>query len=195
MTILADWEIEDQCRDENNQMIWPFVPHQVRYHNTEKVISYGLTSFGYDMRAAAEWKLCHNALDFDTPSYLDPKRPDDRLWTNTIYADSIIIPAHGFCLTRSVEYFRIPEHVMCVVVGKSTYARLGLIVNVTPLEPGWAGHVTIELTNSTPMPIRVYGNEGIAQVLFHDSAVRPSITYADRDGKYQNQQGIVMARI
>ena len=194
MTLMSDtWIITQSVM---HGMITPFADSQKRVDASgNKVLSYGVSSYGYDTRAAPEWKLCRSMSEFSYPStnYLDPKNHQDRLWEDTVYADSFIIPPHGFALTRSVEYFKIPENVLCVVLGKSTYARLGVIVNVTPLEPGWEGHITIEITNSTPLPVRVYGNEGIAQVLFFTGDHVPPITYADKGGKYQYQEGIVMA--
>ena len=154
------------------------------------VISYGVTSFGYDMRVANEWQLWSG----DKVSTIDPKRRDLHTMLRTEVANTMRIPPNEFALCRSVEYFRIPDDVMCIVVGKSTYARCGLVVNVTPLEPGWEGYVTIELSNTSPLPIRVYANEGIAQVLFFQGQ-RPRTTYGDKRGKYQRQQGIVLPRI
>lgn len=151
------------------------------------IISYGVTSFGYDMRCAQEWQIWER----NHVATIDPKRNDLHKHLAPISATSIRIDPGDFALCRSVEYFRIPEDVMCVVVGKSTYARCGLIVNCTPLEPGWEGHVTIELSNTAPLPIKVYANEGIAQVLFFKGN-RPRKTYADKRGKYQGQQGITL---
>lgn len=154
------------------------------------VISYGVTSFGYDMRVADEWQL----WNMNSARTIDPKRGDLHKQLGTFVQSSIRIPPSDFALCRSVEYFRIPDDVLCLVVGKSTYARCGLVVNCTPLEPGWEGHVTIELSNTSPLPIKVYANEGIAQVLFFQGK-RPRKTYADKKGKYQGQRGITLPRI
>ena len=168
-------------------MIDPFVDHQVR----EDVISYGLSSFGYDMRIAGEFRVF-------TPniynSVVDPKRIDQRAMVEYETDDHILIPPNSYVLGRSVEYFRMPRDLLAIVLGKSTYARSGIIVNVTPLEPGWEGHVTIEIGNATPLPAKVYANEGIAQVVFlHGDA--PDVSYADKDGKYQHQRGITLPRM
>ncbi len=167
-------------------MIEPFVDGQVR----EGLISYGLSSYGYDIRVSDEFKIftnVHSAIvdpkNFNPQSFIDYK------------GDVCIIPPNSFVLAQTVEYFRIPRDVLTVCVGKSTYARCGLIVNVTPFEPEWAGFVTLEISNTTPLPARVYANEGIAQVLFFQSDEVCEISYADRKGKYQNQQSIVLPRI
>lgn len=172
---------------ENLGMIEPFVAHQEREGG---VISYGLSSFGYDLRAAPEWKWFSDWGG----GIIDPKSPrsfDDAESTN---ADSFVIPPNDFVLTRSVEYLRIPSDVMVIAVGKSTYARAGIFVGITPLEPGWEGHVTIELANTTQSPVRVHGNEGIVQLLFF-KADRPDTSYADRAGKYQGQTGITLPKV
>lgn len=175
---------------ERAAMISPFAPEQVRELAGRRVISFGLSSYGYDARLAPEFKVarCNGAV-------LDPKNEDEAAWEDTVLADSFVIPPHGFVLTRTVEYFRIPENVLCVVLGKSTYARLGLVVNVTPLEPAWEGQITLELSNTTPQPLIVYANEGIAQVLFLEGDRPPEVTYASRSGKYQYQEGIVMSKV
>jgi dCTP deaminase len=194
MTLMNDRWIIKQVLEYN--MITPFVDEQVKHNASgEKGISYGVSSFGYDTRAAAEWKLVKSIRPWSNDGVLDPKSVNADNWEPEIHADSFVIPPHGFVLTRSLEYFRIPNDVACIVLGKSTYARLGLIVNATPLEPAWEGHITLELTNSTPLPVRVYGNEGIAQVLFFKGEDAPITTYASKGGKYQYQEGIVMARM
>lgn len=168
-------------------MIEPFVDEQVR----GDAISYGLSSFGYDMRIASEFRIFTvNAWN----SIVDPKEVDERGLAEYNVEDHILIPPNSYALGRSVEYFRVPDNVLCVVLGKSTYARSGIIVNVTPLEPGWEGHVTIEISNATSLPAKVYANEGIAQVLFlkGDS---PEVSYADKNGKYQGQRGITLPRL
>ena len=154
------------------------------------VISYGVTSYGYDMRCADEWQF----FNHDKARVIDPKAGNLHTLMTATVAPSIKIPPNEFVLCRSLEYFRIPKDVLCVVVGKSTYARCGLIVNTTPLEPGWEGHVTIELSNTAPLPIRVYANEGIAQVLFFRG--KPCAkSYADKLGKYQGQRGITLPKV
>jgi dCTP deaminase len=183
--ILPDHTIRDLATD--HDMISPFVDGQVR----EEVVSYGLSSFGYDMRVAGEFRVftpnIHNSV-------VDPKEIDERAMVEYEVDDHILIPPNSYVLGRSVEYFRMPSDVLALVVGKSTYARSGIIVNVTPLEPGWAGHVTIEISNATPLPAKVYAHEGIAQVVFLRGEP-PEISYADRQGKYQRQEGITLPRL
>mgnify|MGYP006278743593 FL=1 len=183
--ILPDHTIRSLA--EEHDMIAPFVDGQVR----EEVVSYGLSSFGYDMRVAGEFRVftpnIHNSV-------VDPKEIDERAMVEYEVDDHILIPPNSYVLGRSVEYFRMPPDVLALVVGKSTYARSGIIVNVTPLEPGWAGHVTIEISNATPLPAKVYAHEGIAQVVFLRGE-QPDISYADRSGKYQKQEGITLPRM
>jgi len=166
-------------------MISPFEDGLVR----EDVISYGLSSFGYDLRAAPEWRIFVNAFN----TVVDPKNFDTRSLVEQ-NADTCIIPPNSFALTRSVEYLRIPDDTMVVALGKSSYARCGIVANVTPLEPGWEGHVTLELSNTTPLPAKVYANEGIVQLLFFQGE-RPETTYSDRKGKYQGQRGVTLPRL
>lgn len=180
MSIKSDRWIQTMA--EQHGMIEPFLAEQVR----GGAISYGLSSYGYDMRVADEWKVFTNVFN----ALVDPKHFDQRSFVD-IKADHIDIPPNSFALARSVEYFRIPRRVLCIVLGKSTYARCGLIVNVTPLEPGWEGFVTIEISNTTPLPARVYANEGVAQVLFLESDEDCRVSYADKNGKYQGQTGVV----
>lgn len=170
-------------------MIEPFVDHLV----TDGVISYGLSSYGYDMRIANEFKVFTGSISKET-AIVDPKRFDKDLLEDYI-GDFVIIPPNSYVLGKSVEYFRIPRNVNCIVLGKSTYARSGIIVNITPLEAGWCGYVTIEISNATPLPVKVYANEGIAQVLFFEGDEPCEISYADRHGKYQNQQGIILPKV
>jgi dCTP deaminase len=166
-------------------MIEPFAEAQVR----EGVISYGVSSYGYDMRVAPEFKIFTNVLS----SIVDPKNFDPRSFVE-FDGDVCIVPPNSFALARSVEYFRIPRNVVTITVGKSTYARCGIITNVTPFEPEWEGHVTLEISNTTPLPAKIYANEGIAQVLFFEG--EPPITsYRDKQGKYQAQRGITLPRI
>jgi dCTP deaminase len=167
-------------------MIEPFEDRQVR----EGVVSYGLSSYGYDIRVADEFKVFTNI----NSTVVDPKNFDARSFVD-MKTDVCIIPPNSFALARTLEYFRIPRDVLTVCVGKSTYARCGLIVNVTPFEPEWEGYVTLEISNTTPLPARVYANEGIAQVLFFQSDEACEISYADKKGKYQKQQGLTLPRL
>ncbi len=184
MSIKPDHWIRKMALEEG--MIEPFVDRQVR----EGVISYGLSSFGYDIRIADEF-LIFTPNPYNT--VVDPKAIDKRAFTR-FQGDVCIIPPNSYALGRSVEYFRIPRNVICVVVGKSTYARSGIIVNVTPGEPGWEGHWTIEISNATPLPAKIYANEGIAQVLFFEGE-EPEVSYADKQGKYQAQRGITLPKL
>jgi dCTP deaminase len=167
-------------------MIEPFVENQVR----AGVISYGLSSYGYDIRVANEFKIFTNVFSVT----VDPKQFDTKSMVDFI-GDVCIIPPNSFALARTVEYFRIPRDTLTICVGKSTYARCGIIVNVTPFEPEWEGYVTLEISNTTPLPAKIYANEGIAQVLFFQGDEVCEVSYADRKGKYQNQQGILLPRL
>lgn len=167
-------------------MIEPFVEHLER----AGVISYGLSSFGYDLRAAPEWRVFVNAFN----AMVDPKAFDPASFVE-VEADTCVIPPNSFALTRSVEYLRIPDDVLVVALGKSSYARTGIVANVTPLEPGWEGNVTLELSNTTPLPAKVYANEGIVQLLFFQGDERPETTYADRKGKYMGQRGVTLPKL
>ena len=169
-----------------HKMIEPFEDRQVR----AGVISYGLSSYGYDIRVADEFKIFTNI----NSTVVDPKSFDARNFVD-LTADVCIIPPNSFALAKTVEYFRIPRDVLTVCVGKSTYARCGLIVNVTPFEPEWEGYVTLEISNTTPLPAKVYANEGIAQVLFFQSDEPCDVSYADKKGKYQKQQGLTLPRL
>ena len=182
MSIKPDWWIRERALE---GMIDPFEDRLVR----EGVISYGLSSFGYDLRAAPEWRIFVNAFN----TLVDPKTFDVKSLVET-EEDFCIIPPNSFVLTRSVEYLRIPTDVMVVALGKSSYARCGIVANVTPLEPGWEGHVTLELSNTTPLPAKVYANEGIVQLLFFQGE-QPEVTYADRKGKYQGQRGVTLPKL
>lgn len=184
MPIKADHWIRKMALEHG--MIEPFVDGQIR----EGVISYGLTSYGYDMRVANEFKVFTNVWNV----VVDPKNLDPRSFVD-MKVDHIDIPPNSFALARSVERFTIPRNISCIVIGKSTYARVGIIINVTPLEPEWTGFVTIEISNTTPLPARIYANEGIGQVLFLASDEPCTVSYADKKGKYQGQQGIVLPRI
>lgn len=171
---------------EERAMIEPFEPGQVR----EGVISYGVSSFGYDIRVADEYKVFTDVFSV----VVDPKAFDPRSFVD-IRADHCIIPPHSFALARTMEYFRVPKDVLVVCVGKSTYARCGIIVNVTPLEPEWEGHLTLEISNTTPLPAKIYSNEGLAQLLFFQGDEVPEVTYAMKKGKYQGQQGVTLPRL
>jgi dCTP deaminase len=167
-------------------MIEPFEDRQVR----DGVVSYGLSSYGYDIRVADEFKVFTNI----NSTVVDPKNFDARSFVD-VKGDICIIPPNSFALSKTVEYFRIPRDVLTVCVGKSTYARCGLIVNVTPFEPEWEGFVTLEISNTTPLPAKVYANEGIAQVLFFQSDETCEVSYADKKGKYQRQQGLTLPKL
>jgi dCTP deaminase len=168
-------------------MIEPFVEGQVR----AGVVSYGLSSFGYDIRVADEFRIFTPATG--QLSVIDPKAIDGRAMV-PYQGEVCIIPPNSFALARTVEYFRIPRNVLTICLGKSTYARCGIIVNVTPFEPEWEGYVTIEISNTTPLPAKIYANEGIAQVIFFEGDA-PETSYADRKGKYQGQHGITLPRL
>jgi dCTP deaminase len=167
-------------------MINPFSEKQVR----EGVISYGLSSYGYDLRVADEFKIFTNVNN----ALVDPKRFDEKSFV-TVQTDICIVPPNSFALARSVEYFKIPRSVLTICVGKSTYARCGIIVNVTPFEPEWEGFVTLEISNTTPLPARIYANEGLCQIIFFESDEVCETSYADRKGKYQAQRGIVLPKL
>jgi dCTP deaminase len=167
-------------------MINPFSEKQVR----EGVISYGLSSYGYDLRVADEFKIFTNVNN----ALVDPKKFDEKSFV-TVQTDKCIVPPNSFALARSVEYFKIPRSVLTICVGKSTYARCGIIVNVTPFEPEWEGFVTLEISNTTPLPARIYANEGLCQIIFLESDEICETSYADRKGKYQAQKGIVLPKL
>jgi dCTP deaminase len=171
-------------------MITPFSETQVRTtENGNSIISYGLSSYGYDLRVSNEFKVFTNVFS----SIVDPKAFDEKSFVD-IQTDICVVPPNSFALARSIEYFRIPRDVITICLGKSTYARCGIIVNVTPFEPEWEGHVTLEISNTTPLPARIYANEGLAQVLFLGGAEPCEISYADRAGKYMFQQGITVPK-
>ena len=169
------------------EMISPFSPEQVRYQNDEKIVSYGTSSYGYDVRCANEFKIFTN---FNSV-IVDPKKFDQSSFLD-IRADVCIIPPNSFALARTVEHFKIPRNVLTICLGKSTYARCGIIVNVTPLEPEWEGHVTLEFSNTTTLPAKIYANEGVAQMIFLESDEVCETSYADRGGKYQGQKGVTL---
>lgn len=169
-----------------HQMITPFVEKQV----AEGVISYGLSSYGYDMRLSNEFKIFTNVYG----TVIDPKAFDEKALVN-ITADVIEIPPNSFALARSIEWIKVPRNILCMALGKSTYARTGIVANFTPFEPEWEGHVTVELSNTTPCPVKVYANEGGFQVLFFEADNECEVSYADRKGKYQGQKGITLAKV
>lgn len=170
-------------------MIEPFEPNQVRSVEGRKIVSYGTSSYGYDIRCANEFKVFTNI----NSTIVDPKNFDTASFVD-IVSDVCIIPPNSFALARTVEYFRIPRNVLTVCLGKSTYARCGIIVNVTPFEPEWEGYVTLEFSNTTPLPAKIYANEGCAQVLFFEADEDCETSYKDRHGKYQGQVGVTLPR-
>ncbi len=182
--LLADHQIRRLAQEQG--MIEPFVEKQKR----DGSISYGLSSFGYDARTADEFKIFTNVDN----ALVDPKNFSHQSFVDR-KTDICVIPPNSFVLSRTVEYFRIPKDVLVICLGKSTYARCGLIVNVTPLEPGWEGHVTLEISNTTPLPARVYANEGVAQFLFFKGSAPCETSYADRAGKYMGQRGVTLPRL
>ena len=184
MTIKADRWIKRMALEHG--MIEPFEDRQIR----EGVVSYGLSSYGYDIRVADEFKVFTNI----NSTVIDPKNFDPRSFVD-IKADVCIVPPNSFALARTVEYFRIPRDVLTVCLGKSTYARCGIIVNVTPFEPEWEGTVTLEISNTTPLPAKIYANEGLAQVLFFQGDEPCEVSYADKQGKYLKQRGVTLPRI
>ena len=186
MSIKSDRWIRRMAAEHN--MIEPFVDGQVR----AGAISYGVSSYGYDMRVADDFRIFTNVLS----AIVDPKKFDDRSFVE-FSGDVCIVPPNSFALARSVEYFRIPRNVLTICVGKSTYARCGIITNVTPFEPEWEGHVTLEISNTTPLPARIYANEGICQVLFFEADDDDvcQTSYADKKGKYQAQRGVTLPRL
>lgn len=185
MTIKADRWIREMARERG--MIEPFEPGQVREVKGERVVSFGTSSYGYDVRCASEFKIFTNI----NSAVVDPKNFQTNSFVD-FKGEVCIIPPNSFALARTVEYFRIPRDVLVICVGKSTYARCGIIVNVTPLEPEWEGHVTLEFSNTTPLPARIYANEGVAQMLFFQSDEACSTSYLDRGGKYQGQRGVTL---
>jgi dCTP deaminase len=188
MSIKSDLWIRRMA--ENHGMIEPFEAGQVRYDDQDnRLISYGTSSYGYDVRCANEFKIFHNVHS----ATVDPKNFDEDSFVD-IQSDVCIIPPNSFALARTVEYFRIPRNVLTVCLGKSTYARCGIIVNVTPLEPEWEGHVTLEFSNTTTLPAKIYANEGVAQMLFFESDEVCETSYKDRGGKYQGQTGVTLPK-
>jgi dCTP deaminase len=184
MSIKSDRWIRRMARE--HRMIEPFSDRQVR----EGVISYGVSSYGYDVRIASDFKIFTNI----NSTIVDPKNFDSRSFVDFV-GDVCVIPPNSFALARTVEYFRIPRNVIVIALGKSTYARCGIILNVTPLEPEWEGIVTLEVSNTTPLPARIYANEGIAQMLFFESDEECEVSYADKKGKYQGQKSLTLPKL
>jgi len=188
MSIKSDQWIRRMA--DKHGMIEPFEPGQIRSNGSGgKLISYGTSSYGYDVRCANEFKVFTNI----NSTIVDPKEFDARSFVD-VKGEVCIIPPNSFALARTVEYFRIPRQVLTICLGKSTYARCGIIVNVTPLEPEWEGHVTLEFSNTTPLPAKIYANEGVAQMLFLESDEVCETSYRDRGGKYQGQLGVTLPK-
>jgi dCTP deaminase len=187
MTIKSDVWIRRMARERG--MIEPFEPAQIREAGGNRLISYGTSSYGYDVRCAPEFKVFTNL----NSAIVDPKHFDQSSLVD-MRGDVCIIPPNSFALARTIEYFRIPRNVLTICLGKSTYARCGIIVNVTPLEPEWEGHVTLEFSNTTTLPAKIYANEGVAQVVFFESDEVCEVSYADRGGKYQGQRGVTLPK-
>jgi len=187
MTIKSDLWIRRMVAE--NGMIEPFEPGQVREKNGQRVISYGTSSYGYDVRCAMDFKIFTNI----NSAIVDPKNFVESSFVDK-KSDICIVPPNSFVLARTVEYFRIPRNVLTICLGKSTYARCGIIVNVTPLEPEWEGHVTLEFSNTTPLPAKIYANEGVAQMVFFESDEVCDTSYSDRQGKDQGQKGVTLPK-
>ena len=187
MSIKSDKWIRRMAQEHG--MIEPFVERQMRGEGQDRLISFGVSSYGYDVRCADEFKVFTNI----NSATVDPKNFDEKSFVD-IKSDVCIIPPNSFALARTVEYFRIPRNVLTICLGKSTYARCGIIVNVTPLEPEWEGHVTLEFSNTTPLPAKIYAGEGCAQMLFLESDEVCETSYRDRGGKYQGQTGVTLPR-
>ncbi len=187
MTIKSDKWIKEMAMHHN--MIVPFQEDQVKTNNGDKIVSYGTSSYGYDVRCADEFKVFTNI----NSTMVDPKNFDDKSFID-IKSDVCTIPPNSFALARTVEYFKIPRQVLTLCLGKSTYARCGIIVNVTPLEPEWEGHVTLEFSNTTSLPAKIYANEGVAQFIFLESDEVCQTSYKDRAGKYQGQKGVTLPK-
>ena len=188
MSIKSDQWIRRMAKEQS--LIDPFEPNQIREINGQRIISFGTSSYGYDVRCSNEFKLFTNI----NTSIVDPKNFDKNSFVDFI-GDVCIIPPNSFALARTIEYFRIPRNILTICLGKSTYARCGIIVNVTPLEPEWEGHVTLEFSNTTPLPAKIYANEGVAQFIFLESDEICSTSYKDRGGKYQGQSGVTLPKI
>jgi dCTP deaminase len=187
VSIKSDRWIEKMALEQG--MITPYESRQVREHSGARLISYGVSSYGYDVRCSNEFKVFTNINSV----IVDPKAFDESSFVD-VQSNVCIIPPNSFALARTVEYFRIPRNILTICLGKSTYARCGIIVNVTPLEPEWEGHVTLEFSNTTPLPAKIYANEGVAQIIFLEASEVCSISYRDKNGKYQGQTGVTLPR-
>ena len=188
MTIKSDKWIREMAT--NYSMIEPFEPKQIRLDKSnEKIISYGTSSYGYDVRCSNEFKVFTNI----NSAIVDPKEFDPNSFVD-VSGDCCVIPPNAFALASTIEYFKIPRNILTVCLGKSTYARCGIIVNVTPLEPEWEGHVTLEFSNTTSLPAKIYANEGVAQMVFFESDEICEVSYKDRGGKYQGQKGVTLPK-
>jgi len=174
---------------EQHGLIEPFEPGQIKSNGNGRIVSYGTSSYGYDIRAANEFKVFTNI----NSTIVDPKDFDENSFVD-VKSDVCIIPPNSFALARTIEYFRIPRNILTICLGKSTYARCGIIVNVTPFEPEWEGYVTLEFSNTTPLPARIYANEGVAQVIFFEADEECETSYKDREGKYQGQTGVTLPK-
>ena len=187
MSIKSDKWIKRMSQE--SEMITPFEPQQIRKSENQKIISYGTSSYGYDVRCSTEFKIFTNI----NHNIVDPKNFDEQSFVE-VNADECIIPPNSFALASTVEYFKIPRSTLVICLGKSTYARCGIIVNVTPLEPEWEGHVTLEFSNTPPLPAKIYANEGVAQMLFFESDEMCEPSYKDRNGKYQGLTGVTLPK-
>jgi len=187
MTIKSDKWIRKMVQEKG--MIDPFEPNQVRTNKDKRLISYGTSSYGYDVRCSNQFKIFTNI----NSATVDPKNFDESSFVNLV-SEECVIPPNSFALASTVEYFKIPRNVLTICLGKSTYARCGIIVNVTPLEPEWEGHVTLEFSNTTSLPAKIYANEGVAQMIFLESDEECETSYKDRGGKYQGQTGVTLPK-
>jgi dCTP deaminase len=187
MSIKSDKWLRRMAKSHN--IIEPFEPEQVKENATGRVISYGTSSYGYDVRVANEFKLFTNI----NATIVDPKNFDPKSFVD-IESNECIIPPNSFALARTIEYFRIPREILAIVSGKSTYARMGIVVSNTVIEPEWEGHITLEFSNTTPLPAKIYANEGVAQVLFFEANEICETSYKDRNGKYQGQTGVTLPK-
>ena len=187
MSIKSDKLIKRMSQE--SEMITPFEPQQIRKSENQKIISYGTSSYGYDVRCSTEFKIFTNI----NHNIVDPKNFDEQSFVE-VNANECIIPPNSFALASTVEYFKIPRSTLVICLGKSTYARCGIIFNVTPLEPECEGHVTLEFSNTTPLPAKIYANEGVAQMLFFESDEMCETSYKDRNGKYQGQTGVTLPK-
>ena len=187
MTIKSDKWIRKMAKEK--RMIDPFEPNQVRSNKEKRLISYGTSSYGYDVRCSSQFKIFTNI----NSATVDPKNFDENSFVNLV-GNECVIPPNSFALASTIEHFKIPRNILTICLGKSTYARCGIIVNVTPLEPEWEGHVTLEFSNTTSLPAKIYANEGVAQMIFLESDEDCETSYKDRGGKYQGQKGVTLPK-